>query len=106
MKCPECGIDFVQKTVIQKYCSEICGDRYRRKNRWKMEYPSIKFTCAYPKCGRVVVTEEGSGDRRERFCCASCEKKFWRHPPWEHTTQNINFHSVQEYVSWERRTNE
>lgn len=23
---------------------------------------------------------------RTRFCCASCEKKFWRHPPWENTS--------------------
>lgn len=103
MKCPECGEEFIQLTVVQKYCSTICGDRYRRKNRGKIKYPSITFSCS--QCGRTVVTEEGSGDRRTRFCSVRCEKKFWKHPHWENPATRINFHSVEEYKSYEERTN-
>lgn len=48
----------------------------------------------------------GIGDRRTRFCSAVCEKKYWRHPSFENTTTRTNFHSLREYQSWERRTNE
>lgn len=39
-----------------------------------------EFVCA--DCGRVVRTHGGK-DKRTRFCCARCEKKFWQHPTWE-----------------------
>ena len=45
-------------------------------------------------------------DMRTRFCSESCEKKYWRHPPFESITSRMNFHSFQEYMSWEQRTNE
>lgn len=38
------------------------------------------FECA--ECGKKVRTD-GKKDRRTRFCCARCEKRFWRHPIWE-----------------------
>lgn len=104
MKCRQCGEEFTPATVVQKYCSRLCKERYYRHHDINAEYPSITFTCA--QCGRTVVTEGGAKDKRTRFCCASCEKKFWRHPPWEHETSRTNFHSVEEYASWERRTNE
>lgn len=72
--------------------------------RGKIQYPSITFNCA--KCGRTVVTEEGSGDKRTRFCSESCERAYWRHPPYENEASRTNFHSVEEYASWEGRTNE
>lgn len=103
MKCPECGEEFEPLTVVQKYCSLVCGNRYRRKNKEKIKYPSITFSCS--QCGKTVVTEEGSGDMRTRFCSASCEKKFWRHPHFENPSTRMNFHSVEEYASYERRTN-
>ena len=106
MKCLECGEEFEPLSVVQKYCSMRCGSRYRKKNKGRIKYPSVTFTCAYHKCGRTVVTEEGSGDMRTRFCSASCERKFWRHPPWEHETSITNFRSAGEYASYERRTNE
>lgn len=101
----------------------ICGKAKARKNRATCmacaerearyahkdpnyqlhQYPSITFTCA--KCGRTVVTD-GDRDHRTRFCSASCEKKYWRHPPHDYETKLINFRSVEEYASWERRTNE
>lgn len=78
MKCLECGKDILLRSVNQLYCSRRCGERYRRKNKGKIKYPSIAFLCS--QCGKKVVTEEGSSDRRTRFCCAECEKKvlLWR----------------------------
>lgn len=104
MKCKECGNDFSPLSVNQIYCCRSCGEKYRRKNKGKIKYPSITFSCA--QCGKAVVTEEGSNDKRTRFCCASCEKKYWRHPHWENPSTRINFHSVEEYASYERITND
>lgn len=101
MKCPNCGKEFAERTVVQKFCSTRCGNQYRR--RYKPTYPSITFRCA--KCGRAVETD-GVKDKRTRFCCQECEKKYWRHPPYDNPTCRTNFHSVAEYASWERRTNE
>lgn len=103
MKCLNCGQNFIPRSVTQKYCCEKCGNKYRRNNKGKMIYPSIIFSCS--QCGKTVVTEEGSGDMRTRFCSASCEKKFWKHPHWENPSTRINFRSVAEYASYERRTN-
>lgn len=104
MKCLNCDADFIPLSVTQKYCCEKCGNEYRRKNKGKIFYPSITFTCA--KCKRTVTTEEGSGDKRTRFCSQSCEKKYWKKPHWEHTSSRINFRSVKEYEYYEKRTNE
>lgn len=102
--CLECGIRFMPKTVVQKYCSSKCGNRYRKKYRSEMKYPSIIFQCS--QCGRTVITEGGTGDMRTKFCSAVCEKKFWRHPPWENTSSRINFRSTEEYASYEQHTND
>lgn len=103
MKCLNCGGEFTPLTVIQKYCCTECGVKYRRTHKnLNSEYPSITFTCA--KCGKVVVTEGTTKDKRSRFCSKECEKKFWRHPPWDHTTSRTNFRSPEEYASYERRT--
>lgn len=102
-KCLECGCDFVQLSVNQLYCSALCGNRYRRKNKGKIQYPSITFQCV--QCGKTVVTEEGSRDMRTRFCCVSCEKKYWKHPHWENPSTRINFKSIEEYANYEKRTN-
>lgn len=101
MICPECGKAFTPQTVTQKYCSRACGDKYRYKTGGAHR-PSITFTCA--QCGKNVVTEGGS-DMRTRFCCQSCEKKFWRHPHWETPYTNCTFSSVDRYLSYERKTN-
>lgn len=103
MQCKNCGKDFVPLSVVQIYCCEKCGREFRKKNDMNKYYPSITFPCA--KCGKIVVTEGGTRDKRTRFCSKVCEKKYWRHPPWEKETSRTNFHSVQEYLSWERRTN-
>ena len=71
-------------------------------------YPVIEFDCAH--CGHHVVTEglhdNGRPDKRTRFCSKECEKKYWRHPPFDHESSRQNFRSIQEYASWERRTNQ
>ena len=102
MKCLECGKEFVERTVIQKYCSKKCGDIFRKTH--KILSPSITFRCA--KCGKLVVTEDGTSDKRSRFCSAVCEKKYWRHPPYEFMAGKVNFHSINEYLNWEKRTND
>ena len=81
MKCHNCGKEFNPSTVVQKYCSAKCRNQYTRSHNMNDENPSITFTCA--QCGKVVVTESGTGDRRSRFCSAICERRYWRHPHWE-----------------------
>lgn len=102
MKCLYCGSSFTPGTVIQKYCSAACGQKYRRRHNISEAWPSIEFTCA--KCGRTVVTEAGK-DRWTRFCSPECEKKYWRHPPHERESSRQNFRNIREYISYERRTN-
>lgn len=101
--CPECGKRFEPKfgAVTQLFCSRKCQARYRKKHG-SHGYPSITFTCA--QCGRTVVTG-GWLDKRSRFCSRECEKRYWRHPPHEYESSRQNFHSIEEYESWERRTN-
>lgn len=82
MICPECGTDFCEKSVNQIYCSPKCGERYRKKHPMEARFPSVAFYCA--KCGKAVVTD-GKRDKRTRFCCQECERRYWRHPPTEHS---------------------
>lgn len=79
--CKQCGKVFMPLSVNQKYCSAYCGNKYRRLHDVSLENPSITFSCS--QCGKVVVTEAGTRDKRTRFCSHSCEKKYWRHPHWE-----------------------
>lgn len=102
MKCRQCGTEFTPLSVNQKFCSASCGAKWRYRHGAD-PVPSVTFRCA--KCGKLVVTD-GISDRRTRFCSQSCEKRWWRHPPYEHESSRTNFRSVAEYASWERRTNE
>lgn len=84
MKCDYCGEDFEPRTVTQRFCCKKCSYAWhgRRKTaKLPPERRSITFTCANPRCGRTVVTETTRRDMRTRFCCAGCEKAYWRHPP-------------------------
>lgn len=41
------------------------------------KYPSLRFECAY--CGKSVTTDSTERlDKRTRFCCAVCERQYWR----------------------------
>ena len=102
--CPWCGKTFepTPYAVTQVFCNSKCQDKYFNKHG-PYCYPSITFVCA--KCGKTVVTE-GGRDKRTRFCSRECEKKYWRHPPHDRESCRQNFHSLQEYESWERITNE
>ena len=101
MKCRQCEKEFVP-SQNQLFCSVRCRAKYNRE-KGSAGYPSITFNCS--KCGRVVVTE-GKGDKRTRFCSRQCEKKYWRHPPHDCPATRTNFRSIEEYASWERKTNE
>lgn len=65
-------------------CCECAMREARRKHHdaayVMREYPSITFECS--KCGRQVTTD-GIKDHRTRFCSQECEKRYWRHPPYE-----------------------
>lgn len=100
MKCLNCGIEFIQLSVTQKYCCKKCGREYRKNHC--VACPAITFNCSY--CGKLVVTD-GEKDKRTRFCCSTCEKKFWKHPHWENTAVRMNFHNAKDYISYEKRTN-
>lgn len=40
-------------------------------------YPQKRFTCAW--CKNEVVTDSTEKvDKRTRFCCARCERKYWK----------------------------
>lgn len=83
MFCKCCGRLIKNPAPDQMYCTVECGNRYRKEHGEEVQkaWPSITFNCGH--CGRLVVTEEGAKDKRTRFCSASCEKKYWRHPPHE-----------------------
>lgn len=103
--CPECGYSYipVYGAVTQIFCSKKCRDSYVKK-RGLYNRPSITFECANPKCGRIVVTD-GYRDMRTRFCCAECERAYWKHAYRNKNHERQNFRSLQEYESWERKTN-
>lgn len=109
-KCWYCGEKIKADTFAthQKFCSPKCQKEFsklplsERKRIEKENFIPIEFECS--QCGNVVSIED-PGDKRTRFCCKECEKKYWRHPPYEQETSRTNFHSLQEYLSWEKRTN-
>lgn len=71
------SIDDIART-LRRSARSIIG----RANNYLKVYRSSnirKFECA--DCGRTVITH-GEKDKRTKFCCARCEKKFWRHPTW------------------------
>lgn len=105
-KCLMCGLPMEGAPPDKKYCSVRCAQKYYRLHRDMVikSWPSLTFTCA--KCGKLVVTEPGPSDKRTRFCCASCERQYWRHPPQDNPSHNQVFHGVDHYASYERKTNE
>ena len=102
MRCAYCGTEIEPRAVNQKYCSHRCACKASYHKRVRFE--SVTFECSM--CGRTVVTDPERKDKRTRFCSHECEKKYWRHPPYEHETSRQNFRSVEEYGRYEQRTNE
>jgi hypothetical protein len=74
----------------------------------------LKIQCANSRCRRVFAVgdrEDGRIDKRTRFCCAACERQYWRditrHPRTAGNGAPMQlFHSLQHYSSYERRTND
>lgn len=66
------------------------------------------FECRY--CGQIVSIAEDAKDKRTVFCSVDCEKKYWKHAYRYNygprgNNRITNFHSFEEYVSYEKRTN-
>lgn len=99
MKCPECKKEFTSLSINQKYCCSTCGYKYRKKYPELVHFPVISFYCAY--CGKSVVTD-GKNDKRTRFCSQVCEKKYWRHPPQDHSA--ISNRPVKLAEWWEKNS--
>lgn len=87
-KCLQCGAEFSPKHERSRFCSDYCRRRFYYCGN-HVPRVSITFTCANPNCGRTVVTETERLDKRTRFCCKECEKKYWRHPPHESTVSHV-----------------
>lgn len=81
------------------------------KGAQKLE--GLTIECANLRCRKVFVIGDrynGKKDKRTRFCCAACEKQYWRdvtrHPAKAtNGTAMQNYHSVNEYAAYERKTN-
>lgn len=71
---------------------------------WKygLPYPR-EFYCRY--CRRYCyISARDLSDQRSVFCCAQCEREYWRKRT-KHPTSLTNWHT-SEYKSFERRENE
>lgn len=103
MICPWCKRDFDDSNypLSRKFCSTECAAKAYKANV-HVDFPVREFYCAH--CGKHVITD-GKNDRRRRFCCKECEKKYWKHPP-ENWANNTNYHSQQEYESHEQLSNQ
>lgn len=67
--CVFCGKSFIPKQKTQIYCSEICGDRYRRKKA-RDEYAKRKPKKICPVCGKKF---QGTRERIT-YCSDECKK--------------------------------
>jgi len=73
----------------------------------------LRLECGNARCRRVFTIgerENGREDKRTRFCCEACERQHWRdvtrHPAKAGCgTPMTEFHSIADYISYERRTN-
>ena len=101
--CPMCGVEFIAPTPNRVFCNPKCASMYHSRFG-KHGYPIKRFTCDLPGCDKTVVTN-GDDDRRYRFCCIEHARRFWLNPPRNSPYRNQKWHSVEEYASWERRTN-
>ena len=98
--CAVCGKKFKPTSRTDKYCSIECMRRRHDGPRLdfeaeiapivttealkEMSYEErvgLRLMCSNARCGRVFTIgdrEDGRRDRRTRFCCADCERQFWR----------------------------
>ena len=72
-QCLECEEWFAPEGQ-QKYCSELCGERFRRKGFQRT------VICAHEKCREKVIREPTPGSRsgawkRQIYCSALCRQR-------------------------------
>lgn len=80
-RCLYCGHIFTARRANRKYCSDGCRRKASERKsdnreRCHVGTPIREFDCR--TCGKHVNVVEAS-DKRTVFCCASCEKKYWKH---------------------------
>ena len=83
-----------------------------RQDGWN-ERIGLEVECANRRCKKTFVIgdrNDGKIDKRTRFCCAACEKQYWRDVTRHHGKRSNGtamqlYRSAQEYASHEKYTN-
>ena len=76
--CVVCGKKFNPSSKGNRYCSVKC--MRRRYDKWDARI-GLQIECANVRCHRTFTIgdrKDGKPDKRTRFCCANCEKQYWR----------------------------
>ena len=117
MRCRECGASFEPRAVMQVFCSRKCAGRhgnreYREKTKvGERVFAGDGMTLNCANCGKsftLMHYRDKAGrlreDKRTCFCSATCEKKYWRHPPQDDPRR---YHVTDAGRSewWEKMTN-
>ncbi|MGB9846162.1 MAG: hypothetical protein ACPLRH_01510 [Desulfotomaculales bacterium] len=79
INCVECGKSFAPVNINQKFCSEACRDRFKkRKLRLKRKEQGLCPQCGGPMDYPVRVGGPGSKspDRQKITYCSKCREKF------------------------------
>lgn len=63
--CPQCGKEFEVTSPTKKFCSELCGQRYRRG------FGCRNYVKTCPVCGVEFETESG----QKVYCSTKCRKR-------------------------------
>lgn len=78
--------------LLAQYSSEELDELFPQLEQG---YYSRTFECR--QCGKSITTADTFKDKRQVFCSASCEKKYWRHPPCDAEAVNFQFYGKPDY---------
>lgn len=116
-----CGLDAAwrhytkkREDAAVKKLLEIIQETTKKEDHTAYLEEGTRVECANRRCRKAFVIGErndGKPDRRTRFCCAACEKQYWRDVTRHKAkagngTPMTEFHSAAHYASWERSTSE
>lgn len=89
IQCPNCGKLFLQRIVIQSYCSRECKDKFIQIRRHNRKHPILKKLC-------VICNNEFETRRTYQKCCSTeCSHK--------HNLERIssNYYKKKEETNYE-----